>query len=157
MLVELKPAHKDPRVFRVDAVQSVVTGLEAHAEPSLTSPRVDFATSAPLPKRRRRGADKRPGPVVHLVQRLPVQAEDKPTALQLRELSAALASIDPELRAIERVQSFVFLDGRFDSAWQALSDRASALLDGLRAPGTSQKREGRLRMRGLEIGETVVS
>lgn len=151
------PAHKDPRVFRVDAVQAVVTGLEAHAEPSLTSTRVDFDPGAPLPKRRRRGAEKRPGPVVHLVQRPPVLEEGRPTALQLRELSAALASIDPELRAIERAQSLVFVDGRFASAWQDLSDRASALLHELRAPEKSQKREGRLRMRGPEIGRTVVS
>lgn len=125
---ETTPANKSPRVFRVDAAQ------DSEPERAAQSPHDDAPKTVPGLPRRRRGADRRPGPVVRLVQPLPAPVDDRPTTRQLAAMAATLALIGPVLQAIERAQSFVFIDGRFAHDWQALSERASALRAGLRAP-----------------------
>lgn len=128
---EVAAANKSPRVFRVDAARAAEPGRAAGDE---------VPTPVPVPPRRRHGTDRRPGPVVRLVQPLPASADDQPTARQLAAMAATLAGIDPVLRAIERAQSFVFIDGRFADAWQALAERASALRAGLHAPRAPQRK-----------------
>ena len=50
-------------------------------------------------------------------------------------LSAELARVAPVLQAIQRAQSFVFIDDSFEQQWERLSLQADVLLVQLRALG----------------------
>ena len=84
-------------------------------------------------RRRRVSADKRPGPVSHVVHTSPVHRETQPAELQHDALIAELASLTSILESIKRAQSFWFIDGRFAKEWQRLSQQADEIRKELQA------------------------
>lgn len=77
----------------------------------------------------RRATDKRPGPVVHVIQPLPVQRREihKVPQPTLDALIMKLACVEPVLREIQHAQALVFIDARFSKEWQRCSRRADEL------------------------------
>lgn len=131
-----QPAAKGSRVFRIDSARghaSVPTEQAPQARP-------DQKTDTPplLPKtRRRRAPEQRPGPVVLVVQKpatpRPLFATAAvPPAPTSKTLAARLDQVTPVLAAIEKAQSFHFVDSRFENQYQRLSDQADLLLNQLK-------------------------
>lgn len=113
---------KGQRIFRLDT---------APAADSVPAPGAADGSAGPpphdrVPRSRRIAIDRRPGAVVHLVQRvLPVQAPA--AAAPPNRLAEALAPVGALLDAIVRAQAFQVDDGAIAEEWQRLSRRADAL------------------------------
>jgi hypothetical protein len=131
---------KGPRVFRVDAGPAPV-GLGADmpwphpaaiaATTAITRAKTDSHDGAVRPAKvqvRRAAADKRPGPVLHLVHKLPTRHDAPPQPLPVNELVRQLARVEPVLADIRRAQAFRFLDQSLAAEWQ----RLSRVADGIR-------------------------
>ncbi len=123
-LSAMEPATQGPRVFRVEAPQaghSTQAMGDALHEPLAASAGDADAVVAVVPRSRRAAADKRPGPVLHVVHALPARPLADAAAPSLRGLIAELASVGPTLDAIRCAQSFEIVDRRAEIEYQRLS------------------------------------
>jgi hypothetical protein len=133
------PVHesegKAPRVFRVESNADL---LPDELRPVLSaSPAQDHAQDVVhVPRKRRIAVDKRPGPVVHVLQdpgRLQPDAEAGSNGLAsspgrpLDELVGELAGVDRIFEAIRRAQAFQMNDERFAGEWRRVSLAADEL------------------------------
>jgi hypothetical protein len=128
------PVTKGPRVFRIDssgAYTSVPTEPAPQSQPGQTDDTQPLLLKTP----KRRASDRRPGPVVLLVQE---HATPGPTPAiaptpRPKTLLASLAQVKPILAAIKKAQSLQFIDSRFEEHYQRLSKQADVLLDQLKS------------------------
>lgn len=126
-------ASQAPRVFRVDASRvasqpQVSAILPAVRTSSAVTPIGVTKQSA------RRATDKRPGPVVHVINALPVHRREIEVAQPTQAaLIVELARVGPVLEEIKRAQSLVFIDEHCSKEWQRLSGRADELRRELQA------------------------
>lgn len=134
--IELTP--KSARVFRVEAapkapsVEACSASSPPQAEESTLS--AGSLVKAPaIPKPRRIGTDKRPGPVLHVV------APSEPTRpVEVRPprldwLAGELGRVTPVLEGIARAQAFTLVDERCAREWMRLSRKVDRLLAQIRA------------------------
>lgn len=137
-----EPQRKGPRIFRLEGPQ-----LKAEPPPvtSLHSFVAQRADAHPQPRvsRKRRAADKRPGPLVLVVQRptaspppppppSPSPTPAVPLEPKSRTLATRLSRVAPVLCAIEQARSLQFVDERWDAQYLRLSRQADELLRQLR-------------------------
>ena len=125
---------KAPRVFRLQAAQA-------------PAPAPAPAGVSPLPaaarRQRRVAADKRPGQVLHVVHIQTRPAEVAAVAARSAALAVELARLAPVREAIQRAQSFCFIDERVEQKWQRLSAQAKLLLVQLQAGRRSKPARSR--------------
>lgn len=124
---------KGPRVFRVEAALAPRSAGLMDADPALPQghPAALTLSTSPaahvLSRSRQAAADKAPGPVRHVVHTRPVQREIETPAQRISTLTAQLAAVGPVLDAIQRAQSFCFIDAGSAKAWQQLSQQADEI------------------------------
>jgi hypothetical protein len=130
--------RKDPRVFRI-ATTPTLQALPAEPAPdSERGPVANVLTIQRRPRKRNFEANKRPGPVVVLVQQQPaLQPKPQPPeqaveAMDSQTLTTSLDRFTPIMAAIQKAQSFRFMDDGTAPQWQRLSQRADELLTQLR-------------------------
>jgi hypothetical protein len=112
---------KGPRVFRVEAAASPIALADDHPRWPATTNGHDGVAHMPTSRPRRTAADKRPGPVLHVVHALPARPEPAPQAQRLDELTVQLARLEPVLADIRRAQAFRLVDESCAREWQRLS------------------------------------
>ena len=134
VLPSVEPQGKAPRVFRLDAVHATAP---TPAAPAAAAAAANSTPPAGIRRRRRVATDKLPGQVLHVIHIPTRQPEPVPAVAAARPgmLSAELARVAPVLQAIQRAQSFVFIDDSFEQQWERLSLQADVLLVQLRALG----------------------
>lgn len=127
---------KGPRVFRVEAALAPRSAEPMDADPALPQghPAALTLSTSPaahvLSRSRQVAADKAPGPVVHVVHVVhtrQLQREIETPAQRISTLTAQLAAVGPVLEAIQRAQSFCFIDEGSAKAWQQLSQQADEI------------------------------
>jgi hypothetical protein len=118
-------ASRAPRVFRIEG---------ARAQAPAASARSDRPVPEAVPRSRRVASDRRPGPVLHMVQAVsPGPEATGMTVAQLKTVIAELALVEPVLELIRRAQAFRVIDDRFDREWLRLAQRADMIQGKLRA------------------------
>lgn len=118
-------AAKGPRVFLVEGVRNPAPN---------DGPPADTAMTGAVPRSRRIASDRRPGPVLHRVHATPLpQRPPEGSAAVLDVLRSRLADLGQLLLAVERAQSFQFVDQRFELEWQRLSRKAHGIRQELQA------------------------
>ncbi len=132
----IEPTRKAPRVFTLEAAQAprqpdTPLGVQSLPLPP-ASPAASIRSDAPATGARARirriAVDKRPGPVLHVLQSVPRQTRQaETTPPRLATLIDELARVGPVLESIAQAQSFRFIDDRFAMEWQQISQRADDL------------------------------
>lgn len=132
----LEPAAHRPRVFRVEAPRAVhsmqALGDSKHTLLAISAGDAD-ADAVVVPRSRRAAADKRSGPVLHVVHALPARPPLEPVAPSLRGLIAELANVEPTLDAIRCALSFEIVDRRTAVEYPRLSRVAEDIRSELEA------------------------
>lgn len=131
-----EPSTKAPRIFRVDAVRLADPADTPAAEAARSSPAPadnDPPAASVAPRRRRVSPDKRPGPVLHVVQAVPVRKEPQADPLELAGGRAASSRGTPGPATMTNPPAPVFINQRFAAEWQSLSRRVDDLHRQLKA------------------------
>ena len=135
----IEPTARCPRVFKVEAAPispSVEAGLATLPPPTERSTHSDsLPAEAPAIRRPRRIAtDKRPGPVLHVIQAPPERKlEAEVPQPRLDFLTGKLDRVTPVLETIARAQAFSLFDERFAREWLRLSQKVDRLHAQIRA------------------------